>query len=505
MSSAPVGVTERPWAAATALDVAETPVSAAPGSPPTWVSPRVAATVAKGAVVMADAVTVALAAAVAFALWNTQQDVPDLASPRPQHLVTALLLVPCWLVAFARVGLYRQRHVAEPMNELRRIVSGALLGTVVTLAAAATVKVDPARLWLSLTVPAGIAAVAVERQAVRHVFQARRRRGHHRKPVLIVGTNEEAVSLRRLFDTDRSLGYAVVGHLATASASGPERDLLVAGRADAPLAALRATGATGVVIATTSVDQATINRLTRELTDAGVHVELSSSLQDVAARRLSIRPVGRLSMTYVEPTVLRGWRMAAKRAFDVTVAVTGLVVLSPVLAAAALGVKLDSRGPVLFRQPRVGRNGVTFEVFKLRTMVIDAESMLEQLRTRNEAAWPLFKVRDDPRVTRVGRVLRRYSIDEVPQLLNVIRGEMSLVGPRPALPEEAATWEPGRYARLRVRPGITGMWQVKGRSNASAEDALRLDLSYVENWSLCTDLAILAWTVPAVVSARGAY
>ena len=301
--------------------------------------------------------------------------------------------MPCWLVAFARVGLYRQRHVAEPMNELRRIVSGALLGTVVTLAAAAAVKVDPARLWLSLTVPAGIAAVAVERQAVRHVFQAARRRGHHRKPVLIVGTkrggrvpapplrHRPVPGLRRARPPGHRLGI------------GPKRDLLVAGRADAPLAALRATGATGVVIATTSVDQATINRLTRELTEAGVHVELSSSLQDVAARRLSIRPVGRLSMTYVEPTVLRGWRMAAKRAFDVTVAVTGLVVLSPVLAAAALAVKLDSRGPVLFRQPRVGRNGVTFEVFKLRTMVIDAESMLEQLRTRNEAAWPLFKVR----------------------------------------------------------------------------------------------------------------
>jgi exopolysaccharide biosynthesis polyprenyl glycosylphosphotransferase len=195
----------------------------------------------------------------------------------------------------------------------------------------------------------------------------------------------------------------------------------------------------------------------------------------------------------------------AKRAFDVLVAGGLLVVGSPLLLLTALAVKLDARGPVLFRQERVGKDGRLFRVLKFRTMVSDAEQRLIDLRSRNEADGPLFKLHDDPRVTRVGAWLRKLSIDEVPQLWNVVRGEMSLVGPRPALASEMTAWHPELHNRLRVKPGITGMWQVSGRSDSSFEEYSRLDLYYVDNWSLVNDLAIVAKTVPTVLLRRGAY
>jgi exopolysaccharide biosynthesis polyprenyl glycosylphosphotransferase len=194
----------------------------------------------------------------------------------------------------------------------------------------------------------------------------------------------------------------------------------------------------------------------------------------------------------------------AKRTFDVAVAGAALLLSLPTLVACALAIKLTSPGPVLFRQQRLGRDGRLFDVLKLRTMVVDAPDLLAELRARNQADGPLFKMRDDPRITRVGAFLRRFSLDELPQFWNVLRGEMALVGPRPALVEESEGWSPELHQRLRVKPGMTGMWQVGGRSHASFEDYTRLDLYYVDNWSLVVDLTIMAQTVPAVFR-RGAY
>jgi lipopolysaccharide/colanic/teichoic acid biosynthesis glycosyltransferase len=191
--------------------------------------------------------------------------------------------------------------------------------------------------------------------------------------------------------------------------------------------------------------------------------------------------------------------------FDFVVATVVLLFLSPVIAVAAFTVKCTSPGPVIFRQKRVGRMGEPFDVLKLRTMVADAEQRLDEVRDLNEASGPIFKVRNDPRITRVGKVLRKCSLDELPQLWNVIRGEMSLVGPRPALPSEMALWTADLQERLRVRPGITGMWQVSGRTDTTGGDYVRLDLYYVDNWSLVIDMIILLKTVPAVISGRGAY
>jgi exopolysaccharide biosynthesis polyprenyl glycosylphosphotransferase len=208
---------------------------------------------------------------------------------------------------------------------------------------------------------------------------------------------------------------------------------------------------------------------------------------------------------YVEPVVRNGWRATAKRAFDVALAALALLVAAPVLAVAAVAIKVDSPGPVFFGQTRVGRGNRPFRIWKLRTMVADADAMKAQLADQNQADGPLFKMDHDPRVTRVGRFLRKTSLDELPQLWNVLRNDMSLVGPRPGLPSEAVHWDAELRERLRVKPGITGMWQVHGRSDAGFDEYARLDLYYVHNWSLLVDLAILARTVPTVLWSKGAY
>jgi exopolysaccharide biosynthesis polyprenyl glycosylphosphotransferase len=246
------------------------------------------------------------------------------------------------------------------------------------------------------------------------------------------------------------------------------------------------------------------NRLVRELTHAGIHVELSSSLLDISTSRMFVRPLGRFPVVYVEAVKGFGWRTAAKRCFDLVLAVSILVLTAPLIAVSVIAIRLGSSGPAFFRQVRVGRDGKPFLLIKLRTMVVDAEARLEEVRHLNEADGPLFKMRDDPRVTRIGRLLRSFSIDELPQLVNVLRDEMSIVGPRPALPHEAASWGDDLRSRLRVKPGLTGMWQVHGRSDSSFAEYERLDLYYVDNWSIVTDLAIMLRTIPAVISRRGA-
>ena len=232
---------------------------------------------------------------------------------------------------------------------------------------------------------------------------------------------------------------------------------------------------------------------------------MAPALTDIAGPRIHTQPVAGLPLIHVTTPKLEGPKGFAKRAFDFVAAATILGALwVPMMLIAAL-VRLDSPGPSIFRQQRVGRAGTSFEMFKFRSMVVDAESRLEELRGINEGAGPLFKMKRDPRITRMGNLLRRYSVDELPQLINVLRGEMSLVGPRPPLPSEVAMYDDWAHRRLLVKPGITGLWQVSGRSDLSWEDSLRLDLYYVENWSLAQDLIILSRTLKAVFAKSGAY
>jgi exopolysaccharide biosynthesis polyprenyl glycosylphosphotransferase len=241
------------------------------------------------------------------------------------------------------------------------------------------------------------------------------------------------------------------------------------------------------------------------LEDLKTELILVSRLTDVAGPRIQLRPVVGLPMVHVELPQYSGFTHGVKRAFDIVVAGVLLVLLSPVFAAVALAIRLEGGGPVLFRQTRVGVRGTWFTMLKFRSMVVNADERLSELKDQNEGDGVLFKMRNDPRVTRVGRFLRRSSLDELPQLLNVLGGSMSLVGPRPPLPAEVELYEDRVARRLLIKPGITGLWQVRGRSNLSWEESVKLDLYYVENWSIVGDLVILALTARAVLAREGAY
>jgi len=343
-----------------------------------------------------------------------------------------------------------------------------------------------------LTAALVLVALLTGRTLIRHLLGTAWGENHLLEPLVILGTNEEADALRLALAHDPCTGFRV------ADLAPDLENFTVLGTT------IGDAGIRSVALVASAFPAPTSNRLLRELTDAGVHVDVVSSVLDISPRRIHAHALGPASALEVAPIARTGWRPVAKRAFDVVVAGLLLLLALPVLVVAAVAVKLGSPGPVLFRQERVGRHGRRFEVLKLRTMVVDAEARLDEVAHLNEADGPLFKITEDPRVTRVGRFLRRTSIDELPQLVNVLRNEMSLVGPRPALPREVEAWAPSLHQRLRVQPGITGMWQVSGRSAASFDTYERLDLWYVDNWSLVTDLAVLARTVPVVLFGRGA-
>lgn len=413
--------------------------------------------------------------------------------------VAAGILVAASIALLVRARLYQSRFVTRRADELRRVVDASFGSVGIVGLSAYSLDLDLDRGWVLLALPATIAALAIERELVRRRFAALRATGRRSRPVVIVGDNTEGERFAAMFAEEPQLGYTAVDRIDAEPVDDPTT------LTTAVLASAREHGAHGVVIAATAIDTASSNRLIRDLVEAGFHVELSSTLADIAPERLTVRPLGRFPVVYIEPRRRQGWRALAKRSFDVVVACAALVVLGPVLAAIAIGVRATSSGPALFRQERIGRNGVAFDVLKFRTMVVDAEDRLAELEDVNEGSGPLFKMREDPRVTRIGSFLRSTSLDELPQLWNVVRNEMSLVGPRPALRDEMHHWDADLYARLRVRPGITGMWQVSGRSSTTFEEYTRLDLYYVDNWSLVVDLAILVKTIPAVLARNGAY
>jgi exopolysaccharide biosynthesis polyprenyl glycosylphosphotransferase len=249
-----------------------------------------------------------------------------------------------------------------------------------------------------------------------------------------------------------------------------------------------------------------LRRLSYDLEGTGIDLLVAPALLNVAGNRISIRPVAGVPLLHVDEPELDGARKLVKMLFDRGVALCLLLVLSPLLLVLMVAVKVSSRGPMLFRQTRVGRDGELFSLLKLRTMQPDAESRLQELMALNEApGGVLFKLKDDPRVTPLGRWLRKWSLDELPQLINVVIGQMSMVGPRPPLPTEVEKYQGHARRRLLVKPGITGLWQVSGRSDLSWEEAVRLDLQYVENWSLGLDMVVIAKTLLAVVRSAGAY
>jgi exopolysaccharide biosynthesis polyprenyl glycosylphosphotransferase len=420
------------------------------------------------------------------------------------HMMLAVLSFPIWPICLGLNKVYLARAVERQTEEIRRIINASLMSVGFIVGAAFVVQFHTlSRLWVISVLVFVPVCLVVERTIARRIFARLRREGRVLRRVLVVGTDAEAIGLVHATHRHPELGYQVIGFVGPDDI-GTRGGCQVLGGFENTQSVLETSGANGVMISLASVEPILVNRLTRQLTDAGYHVALSSGLRDIDIVRFRAQDIGGHTLIYVEQTMRDGWRAIAKRVFDVALSVFALVLFSPILAAAALAIRLESKGGVLFAQERIGRDGNSFRVYKLRTMVADAESRKAELAEQNEADGPMFKMTHDPRVTRVGGFLRKLSLDEIPQFVNVLRGEMSVVGPRPALPDEVEQWTDDVHERLRVLPGITGMWQISGRSDTTFDEYKRLDLYYVDNWSLAHDLRIVARTFSVVLARRGA-
>ncbi|MFN2490539.1 MAG: sugar transferase, partial [Actinomycetota bacterium] len=348
--------------------------------------------------------------------------------------------------------------------------------------------------------------VGSERIAIRRVLHFLRRRGSDTTRIIVIGANHEARTVAQTLERERWLGYEILGFLDDIAPTGQEivSGHQVLGATTELKELIEEHQATLILVAATALDTPRLNRLFWELQDVDVDVQVTSGTIDLLASRMVVQSVAGVPLIYVRRSGMDRIQRTIKRTMDIIGSALALILLAPAFGLVCVWIKLDSSGGAFFTQVRVGRDGKPFTVWKFRTMDDDAEERRAQLEHLSEGPGLLFKLKEDPRITGVGRVLRRYSLDELPQLANVLRGDMSLVGPRPALPSEVEQYDDWLRNRLKVRPGITGLWQVSGRVETSFSDYVRYDLFYIRNWSLSLDLWIMWRTLRAVMTGEGA-
>ncbi|SDX96733.1 exopolysaccharide biosynthesis polyprenyl glycosylphosphotransferase [Geodermatophilus africanus] len=420
----------------------------------------------------------------------------------------SLGLVVVWPVLLHATGAHAERVFGTGSDEYRAVGTAGFALLAVAGFVSYAADLDLSRALVVVAVPALTLVTLLGRFAARCALRGLRAQGRCTKRVVVVGRGTAALELVDRLRREHFAGLEVVAACVT-----PDDRDRVARTAGVPVGGLddvvTLAGQLGAdTIAVTSASETAshyLRSLSWQLEGTGIELLVAPGLIEVAGPRLHIRPFEGLPLLSVEQPRFEGWQRVVKGGLDRAVAALALVLLAPALLTIGVAVKVTSPGPVLYRQERVGVNGQAFTMLKFRSMVVDADRQVDALKAQNISDGLLFKMRVDPRVTPVGRVLRRLSLDELPQLLNVLGGSMSLVGPRPPLPGEVARYDTSVSRRLLVKPGLTGLWQISGRSDLPWEESVRLDLRYVENWSLAMDLLILVKTVRAVVSSSGAY
>ena len=453
--------------------------------------------------------------AVGLAQWLRFGALADATEVRDvDYTMVSLLLATVWMAALSINHSRSTRIIGSGVEEYRRV----LLATLAVFGGIAIIsmlfKLEIARGYLMIALPAGVVFLVAYRWLARQiVIRVRQKHGRCITRVLVVGSPPAVRDLTTSLHREPRSEYQVVG--ACIPGPIPRTEIDVPGVGSIPTfgdesnvaGAVTATRSHAVAVtATERLNGRGIRDLSWELEKLDIDLLVAPGVVDIAGPRLQMRPVAGLPLIHVEKPQYHGAKRFQKRLFDVLFSGSVLLFGLPVLLAVGLAVKLTSRGPVFYRQERVGLDGHPFEMIKFRTMVVDADKMVDKLAAMNESeGGVLFKIRDDPRVTSVGRILRKYSIDELPQFINVLKRDMSVVGPRPPLANEVKSYDDHARKRLLVRPGITGLWQVSGRSDLSWEDSVRLDLFYVENWSMISDLIIAFKTVKAMLGHSGAY
>lgn len=460
-----------------------------------------------------DACVVVWAVAGAFGVRFGLTDLSNDNSREVDYVLLSGALTIAWWLMLGFWGSREPMILGSGSEEYKRVLAASawLFGFVAIVSYA--LRIDTARGFVGLAFPAGALGLLAARWIVRQHLALERSRGQSVSRVLIIGGLHSAAHLVRSLRSEPTAGYLPTAvHLP--GALGPnsvlrELNIPVTGvESDLPsiLRVIDETQVDAVAIsAGVGMNPGDLRKLGWELAAREIGMILAPALTDVAGPRIHTQPVAGLPLIHVSTPKLSGGKKVAKRTFDVAGAGLLAAFLGPVFIAVALGVKLTSPGPIFYQQERIGLRGTTFKMLKFRSMKVDADSELAGLlRTQGSDGKPLFKVENDPRVTPIGSILRKFSLDELPQLLNVLGGSMSLVGPRPQREGEVALYDDAAHRRLYVSPGMSGLWQVSGRSNLTWEESIRLDLYYVENWSLMGDIIILFKTFKAVFASTGA-
>ncbi|PIS30422.1 undecaprenyl-phosphate glucose phosphotransferase [Candidatus Saganbacteria bacterium CG08_land_8_20_14_0_20_45_16] len=459
---------------------------------------------------LADALAIVISFVLAYYirfkvfLFIAPAEIPGLS----RYLDILIFITFVWLAIFKLMGFYEERKYVALIDELALVFAGVTLASFVLVG----LLFFNRELWVSrlVVINAWWVCLCLLIALRVAIFLGRRwvkRQGWGIKNSLILGAGEMGVLLAKRILAEKSLGYRIVGFLDDDPAK-KKADILglsVIGTVSEISQIIKAQRIETIIIASTNFSAQKILEIITECERYGVEFKLLPGILELIATRIDADELGGVPLLTVSPIQLRGFNAFIKRSVDLLFSAVGIILLSPLLLLLALLVKISSRGPVFFRQARMGRDAKTFYIYKFRSMVNEAEGLLPQLEQYSEAEGHLFKMKQDPRTTPLGRLLRRWSLDELPQLFNVFLGDMSLVGPRPPLPREVDKYNSWHKKRLRVRPGITGPWQVSGRSLLPFEEMVRLDIYYIENWSLWLDLKILLRTIPVVLSAYGAY
>jgi exopolysaccharide biosynthesis polyprenyl glycosylphosphotransferase len=469
--------------------------------------------------VLLDALAFGLAGAVAILTRFGSADVMVDGLP---YWAVVMIATPLWISMVGLSGGYNLQALGRGTTEYKRIFDASLRLCAAVGIIAFIFHLNFARSIVLIGLPACCIASVGLRTVARKVLARQWSHGRALQRVLVIGHESSAFAMAAKFTHARSQGFEVVGVCApggvdrrqqASEQDGDERRRrghawkVVGSIDDVPGLVLDLDAHAIIVSPSPAMSAERLRQLAWDLENTGVDMLVAPALVDVAGPRIHVTPVEGQTLLHVQTPRLTGARALVKVTFDRVLSLIALLALAPLLALIAIVVRLESPGPALFRQVRVGQGGRSFVMYKFRSMYADADKRIDELRGQNaHKAGPLFKMGDDPRITRVGRILRRCSLDELPQLLNVVRGHMSLVGPRPPLPSEVDRYEVSHvYRRLMVRPGLTGLWQVSGRADLDWSETVRLDLYYVENWSLTMDLSILWKTLGAVLKGRGAY
>jgi exopolysaccharide biosynthesis polyprenyl glycosylphosphotransferase len=453
-------------------------------------------------------IVVATFSALAVSLGSEGAE-PSAAVLNAEHWTAAVSIALTWVIVMGSFHTRERRIVGAGAAEYRRVIAACSVTFGLLAIAFLMLNADFARQYFLVTLPLGIVALVGSRWLWRRWLTRQRRFGHYLSRVVVVGNRDDTEYVVDRVEARMGAAYTVVGvvldgqHSDTAPITTGIRvhhglDTVAETAADLQADAV-------IVAGQPSSGNDFIRHLAWQLEGTAAELILASRLTDIAGPRIHFRPMEGLPLIHVEIPQFEGGKHVIKRALDVIVSAIALLLLLPLFVALAVLIRADSPGPALFGQQRVGRNGRTFRMFKFRSMVVAAPELQNGLLALNEGTGVLFKMKNDPRVTRVGRVLRKYSLDELPQLWNVLLGDMSLVGPRPPLPHEVLRYEGKVHRRLYIKPGLTGMWQVNGRSDLNWEDSVRLDLYYVENWSLVGDLVIMWRTLNVLLHPVGAY